>query len=426
MSCIAYFLKLLEDQTLYFQMSMVYGLLKCRIKYAGDDKDLKEGEKKIDEIWINYCSMLIFFGLKEFSIVTGLRCDRPEKPLIKETPTKGPINARKKYGLLGIVGSSYKEGDLIANLEDKAIPNQYREKLCLVWFVHFVILARDVRKVKEDDLLMLADDFEKFHDYPKGYDNYYLTVKYLLTKLTTRMITLLEFLWAFMAWAFKVIPPLQKQFKDYPNEVSHPRTLRRLAAKSSKKLRRWVVHSWIMPTKQELGRTFFITLSLVDTTADPTPNVKALHNQPTGTDSGVSSGGAAAGVVDDGGSHPATAVATSHDYEHIGALEKINTFENTHCTGPSHPSSLSYSHYKCKVCKEREDKLLKKLEAIAEAIEELKSKRGVMSSKKVREPYTPTVAVRRKRRNINQILSILKIKKLQLIPLQELLKFRGH
>ncbi|KAF3650973.1 putative glycerol-3-phosphate 2-O-acyltransferase 6-like [Capsicum annuum] len=88
-SCFAYFLKLFEDHTLRFPISMVYGLLKRRIKYVGDDKDSKEGEKNMDEVWINYCDMPICFGLKEFAIVTGLRCDRPEEPLIKETPHKG-------------------------------------------------------------------------------------------------------------------------------------------------------------------------------------------------------------------------------------------------------------------------------------------------------------------------------------------------
>ncbi|KAF3631170.1 putative fasciclin-like arabinogalactan protein 17-like isoform 1 [Capsicum annuum] len=68
-------------------MSMVYGLLKRRIKFTRDDKDLKEGKKKMDEIWI-YCGMLVCFRLKEFAIVTGLRCDRPEEPLIKDTPHK--------------------------------------------------------------------------------------------------------------------------------------------------------------------------------------------------------------------------------------------------------------------------------------------------------------------------------------------------
>ncbi|KAM3362060.1 hypothetical protein P3S68_016914 [Capsicum galapagoense] len=141
-------------------------------------------------------------------------------------------------------------------------------------------------------------------------------------------------------------------------------------------------------------------MGLVDTTADPMVelikkklagatvirravrqgqlNVEALHDQPTAIDLCASSEGVAGGVVDDGSSHP-DASATSHDYEHVGAQEKINTFGNTPCTGPSHPSLPSCSHCKSKVCRDREDKVLEKLEAIAEAAEELKSKRGFMS-----------------------------------------------
>ena len=107
-----------------------------------------------------------------------------------------------------------------------------------------------------------------------------------------------------------------------------------------------------MPTKKKLVMTSFITLGHVDTITDPTvelikkelagetsirravrqgqPNVEALHDQPT-------FGDVAGGVVDDSGSHPAVAGAVSRDYEHVGAQEKINTFENTFCTGPSHP-----------------------------------------------------------------------------------------
>ncbi|KAF3616996.1 hypothetical protein FXO38_34248 [Capsicum annuum] len=73
-----------------------------------------------------------------------------------------------------------------------------------------------------------------------------------------------------------------------------------------------VVHSWIVPTEQELVVTFFITLGLIDTIADPMvelikkefsraiairrevrqgqPNVQALHDQPTAIDLGASYG----------------------------------------------------------------------------------------------------------------------------------------
>ncbi|KAF3676213.1 hypothetical protein FXO37_05441 [Capsicum annuum] len=179
-SCFAYFLELFEDRILHFPKSIVYGILKRRIKYVGYDKDLNEGRKKMDEVWINYRGM--------------------------------------------------------------------------------------------------------------------------------------------PAWACEAIPPLRKQIKDYPDKVMHP---------------------WIVPTVDELGMTYFLTLGLVDTKEDPKvelikkelagatsirrsvrqwhPNVEALHDQPqTAIDPGAPSGGVAGEVVYDGGNHP-DAAATSRDYEHVGS-----------------------------------------------------------------------------------------------------------
>ncbi|KAF3648856.1 hypothetical protein FXO37_19238 [Capsicum annuum] len=155
---------------------------------------------------------------------------------------------------------------------------------------------------------VVIDDFEKFNNYPWGYGSYYLTVQYLLTKLSTEMIILYSFPWAFM----------------------------------------------VVPTEQELGMTSFITLGLVDTKADPTvesiekelaraiairrsvrqgqPNVEALHDQPfTKIDPGASSEGVVGGVVDSGASQ-----------------EKINTFENTPYTEPSAAcGSYSLAYIEC-------------------------------------------------------------------------------
>ncbi|KAM3218027.1 hypothetical protein P3L10_022556 [Capsicum annuum] len=194
-SCFGCFLELPEDPfaRIHFPMTMVYGLLKCRIKYAGDDKDSEEGGKtKMDEIWINYCGMPVCFGLQEFAIVTGLRCHHPEGPPLRKR-SKARKCKGKVDGLFDIAQRGYKASDLLTDLEDKIIPELYREKLCLVWFAHSVILARDVNKVIEDDLLARAEDFDKFNNYPWGYGNFYLTVQYLLTKLSSGTTTIYGF-----------------------------------------------------------------------------------------------------------------------------------------------------------------------------------------------------------------------------------------
>lgn len=135
--------------------------------------------------------------------------------------------------------------------------------------------------------------------------------------------------------------------------------------------------------------------------------------------------GVASGVVDFGGRHADAYATASRDDKHIDAQEKINMFEIIPYTslshpyiglshpysGPSYPSLPLCSHCKCNECMDRQDKLFEKIEAIAKAIEELKSKRGVMLSKKVSVPYTPTAVVRKKKRSIRHILSIMKLKK---------------
>ncbi|PHT45749.1 hypothetical protein CQW23_14907 [Capsicum baccatum] len=138
-----------------------------------------------------------------------------------------------------------------------------------------------------------------------------------------------------------------------------------------------------MPTIDKLGMTSFLTLGLVDTKEDPMvelikkeldgatsirraarqgqPNVEALHDQPqTATDPGASSGGVSGGVVCDGGSILLLLLVMI-----MSMLWPL-------------PTLMFYC--KCEVCKDIEDKLLENLEAIAEAAEELKSRRGVILS----------------------------------------------
>ncbi|KAM3202204.1 hypothetical protein P3L10_029828 [Capsicum annuum] len=134
-----------------------------RIKSTGENK-------KMDKIWINYCGMPVCFGLQEFDIVTGLRYHHPKEPPIAKGRPRKRSKVRKRMEkineLFDIARRVYKALDLLTDLMDKTIPKQYKEQLCLAWFAHLVILARDVNKVMEDDLLARAKDFDKFNNYP--------------------------------------------------------------------------------------------------------------------------------------------------------------------------------------------------------------------------------------------------------------------
>ncbi|KAF3615258.1 hypothetical protein FXO37_35583 [Capsicum annuum] len=146
--------------------------------------------------------------------------------------------------------------------------------------------------------------------------------------------------------------------KDYLNKVSHPKTLRWLATKSNTRIKDvdlfnppddMVVHLGIVPTMQELGLTFFITLGLVYTIADPMmelinkelaraaairkvvkqgqPNIEVLHDQPAATNLCAAFGGVAGGVVDVGGSPSDIDAIASHDDDYV--ISQKNMFENT-------------------------------------------------------------------------------------------------
>ncbi len=80
----------------------------------------------MDEIWIKYCGMPVCFGLQEFAIVTGLRCHRPEGPPPRKR-SKARKCKEKINKLFDIARRGYKASNLLTDLKDKTIPEQYRE-----------------------------------------------------------------------------------------------------------------------------------------------------------------------------------------------------------------------------------------------------------------------------------------------------------
>ncbi|KAF3662599.1 putative protein EIN4-like [Capsicum annuum] len=227
-------LNLSEDNNARFQMKKVYDLLKRRFIYENKDN--------MDEVWINYCGMPVCFGWKEFAIVTGIKY-YPLSPSqviptltqknAARTPSKGKVKLSDRYDLVSIVGPSFKNKNLIEALKGKGLSKKHKQSLCLVSFVHNVLWVRDVKNNLSLGLINLFEDLEAFNNYPWGYENFKMTVEYLLTLLTQKTVNLYGFPWAFMPWAFEVIPYLRQQV-NYQEEVSYPRILRWLSAKINK------------------------------------------------------------------------------------------------------------------------------------------------------------------------------------------------
>ncbi|PHT98876.1 hypothetical protein BC332_32204 [Capsicum chinense] len=217
-----------------------------------------ENKDKMDEVWINYCVMPVCFGWEEFAIVTGLKCYPPSPSQVIPTLTlkKSPRIPKKEKSkssdhddLVSIVGPSFKNKNLIKALKGKGLSKKNKQSLCLVWFVHNVLWARDVNNNIILGLINLSEDLEAFNNYPWGYERFKMTVEYLLTPLTPKTVNLYGFPWAFMAWAFKVIPYLRQQV-NYQEKIFCPRILRWLLAKTDKNAK---FLNLFNPPKEELA-----------------------------------------------------------------------------------------------------------------------------------------------------------------------------
>ncbi|PHU07019.1 hypothetical protein BC332_23508 [Capsicum chinense] len=139
-SCFGKYLDLPEDNNARFQMKMIYDLLKRMFMYENKDK--------MDEVWINYCGMPVYFGWKEFAIVTRLKyCPLSPSQVIPtltqkktfRTPKKGKGKSSDHDDLVSIVGPSFKNKNLIEALKGKGLSKKRKQLFCLVWFVHNVL-----------------------------------------------------------------------------------------------------------------------------------------------------------------------------------------------------------------------------------------------------------------------------------------------
>ncbi|KAH0665297.1 hypothetical protein KY285_026503 [Solanum tuberosum] len=189
---------------------------------------------------------------REFAIVSGLKCHPPSEPVLEFTVKKEPWRRKKggkeetrqsteKQDLMSLVGTSFKNSDLIFLLNVEDIPRKHKESLCVLWFVHNLLLAKDLNNNISLKWVNLSQDIEAFNNYPWGHESFELTVKYLLKPLGPKTNNLFGFPCAFMAWAFETIPHLTYQ----------------------------VVHPWLVPKEKELQMSYLITLGLVETLFDP-------------------------------------------------------------------------------------------------------------------------------------------------------------
>ncbi|PHU22745.1 hypothetical protein BC332_07852 [Capsicum chinense] len=171
--------------------------------------------------------MLSFFSFSSYTY------SNPKKALC--TPKKGKDKSSDHDDLVSLVYPSFKIINLIEVLQGKRLSKKNKKSLCLFWFVHNVLWARDVNNNIPLGLIKLSEDVEPFKSYPWGYESFKMTVKYLLTSLTPKIVNLYGFPWAFTEMTSKrgVIPSKSISYPYTPLEIKVAKRRKKEISKAS-------------------------------------------------------------------------------------------------------------------------------------------------------------------------------------------------
>ncbi|KAG5577507.1 hypothetical protein H5410_057641 [Solanum commersonii] len=382
-----------ELHRIRFQMSLVYQLLRHQM-YS----------HRKEEIWINYSGMPICFGMEEFSIITDLNCHNEEVYDGENMSTKTKMRRKE---ILEVVGRSCKRNELIEHLQSKNLSKDVKKSLCLLYFVLSFLCGKDVNTNIPKKWILLSADRKAFSTYPWSHISYDTTIKHLLKAVKTidgKTINLYSFPWAFMCWAFEVVPFLQKKYK--------------------------IVHSWIIPTSSEMEMELFITFVPKKLTKDD--KIEKLEMDLNGVvaikrdiiidehNLDVGGGGASSPIVErvfsgvgDGGGGEFTPnldrCINGVDFERGGDFGDISgdfgvgtsspIDENVPCLQetPSTKETIDLLNVRVESLRKTIVTMNAKIESLEKVIVTIKSKRGIRPSSKISHPYTPDYAKRTKR-----------------------------
>ncbi|KAH0730696.1 hypothetical protein KY289_001884 [Solanum tuberosum] len=329
--------------------------------------------------------MPICFGMKEFAIITGLNCHNEEVYDGENMSTKTKMRQKE---ILEVVERSCKRNDFLCGKDvNTNIPKKW--------------------------ILFLAER-KAFSAYPWGRISYDTTIKHLLKAMKTidgKTTNLYGFLWAFMCWAFEVVPFLQKKYK--------------------------IVHPWIIPTSSEMEMDFFTTFVPKKLTKDD--KIEKLEMDLNGVvaikrdiiidehNLDVGGGGASSPIVErvfsgvgDGGGGEFTPnvdrcidgvdFKRGGDFGDISGGFGVGTSspidENVPCLQetPSTKETIYLLNVKVDSLEKTIVTMNAKIESLEKAIVTMKSKRGIRPSSKISHPYTPDYVKRTKETNFGGIV----------------------
>ncbi|PHU02893.1 hypothetical protein BC332_28144 [Capsicum chinense] len=320
----------------------------------------------------------------EFPIITGLKCYSFSQVIPILSPKKSTLHTQKGKGksfdrddLVSILGPSFKNKILIETLKGKELSKKQKQSSCLVWFVHNILWARDVKNNISVGLIKLSEDLEAFNNYPWGYEKFKMTVQYLLTLLAPKTVSLYGFPWAFM-----------------------------------------IVHPSLVLINRELKMSFFLTLRFVQILSD-TKVIDRIKMELFGATTiakkivlegglivvdGLSSDGTVgtgSGVAVGSNNAPLTVFKTNYyEYDYTGYIDFASPSECSAC--------------KCQDCRAKHDIVINAINALTASIKELTSKRGIIPSKKILFPSTPLeIKAKRRRKVIFKALSSIQKSKIR-------------
>ncbi|XP_059309802.1 uncharacterized protein LOC132060929 [Lycium ferocissimum] len=156
------------------------------------------------------------FGLKEFALITGLNCgsypsqSREDRTIKKGAEFYTKVTRKKKIT----------SDKLLSVIRGPRLNKEEKLKCCLVWFLHTILMAKDVSRGVDADWFKMADDLEFFQSYPWGKESFELTLEYLMDKVDvprhhqthldkkTPSYALYGLPWALMVWTYEAFPAL--------------------------------------------------------------------------------------------------------------------------------------------------------------------------------------------------------------------------
>ncbi|KAM3249526.1 hypothetical protein P3L10_011296 [Capsicum annuum] len=168
-----------------------------------------EPDNKLHEMWFN-------IGLKEFSLITGLNCGCYPRDSRYVKAMEGGEAFFKKI----VKKRSGNAKRLLKLIRGGRLDKEDKFKCCLVWFVHCILLARDLSKIVDIDTIKMVDNLGFFEKYSWGKESFSLTLDYLKKQIDfnrqkktfetkgVSLYALYGFPWAFMIWIYEVFSAL--------------------------------------------------------------------------------------------------------------------------------------------------------------------------------------------------------------------------